>query len=408
MKQRWLLCSAAGLFLVSVCRAEFQVNTHTANDQKNAAIAMDRGGSFVVVWSSYLQDGSSNGVFAQRFDPNCNPLGQELPINTTTAGNQSEASVAVHAAAGFVVAWQGPGAIDGDEDIFVRRFDPNGVPLCDEFCAAGAVGAQIYPAVAANADGSFAVVWESMNTPQAGDRSICGKLYDCNGVEHDEEFVINSVPAVCRYPDIAADANGNFAVVWMQDASSNSIMARLFSADGSVRGDAFEVCTVPFSSITKPSIAMDDAGFFVVTWDGDPKLASQDDIHARLFDPNGVPLGEQFIVSTTLDGAQQYPQAAMSGTGEFIIVWESRTTDPSADGTRDIFAQRFDNLAQPIDGEFTVNTFVKGEQRNAVAGISDNGSFVVVWQSDGQDGSRFGIFAETGPKPDLAEPAVHD
>jgi hypothetical protein len=401
MKHRRLLCFLAGLFFASVCGAEFQVNTHTANDQKSAAIAMDRGGSFVVAWASYLQDGSSNGVFAQRFDPNCNPLGGELQINTITSGNQTEPAVAMDAAAGFVVAWQGPGLIDAGEDIFLRRFDPNGLPLGDELCAAYAPDVQVLPSVALNADGSFTVVWESVNLPQAGDRSICGRVYDSNGVELGGELVINDAPAVCRYPDIAADANGNLAVAWMEDGSSNSVVARLFNADGSARGDTFEVSTVGFSSVTTPSIAMDDVGFFVVAWDGDPNLAGQDDIHARLFDPNGTPLGEQFVVNTMLDGAQQYPQVAMNGGGEFVIVWESRIDPNNANG-RDIFGQRFDKLAQPVGDEFRVNTFVEGEQRNSAVAMGDDGRFVAVWQSDSQDGSRFGIFGETGPK---AEPA---
>jgi hypothetical protein len=70
---------------------------------------MDQGGDFIVVWSSYGQDGSSNGVFGQLFDPNCSPLGEEFQINTTSSGNQAEPAVAMDAAAGFVVAWQGRG-----------------------------------------------------------------------------------------------------------------------------------------------------------------------------------------------------------------------------------------------------------------------------------------------------------
>ncbi len=399
MRHRWLLCLPVGLLIVSICGAEFQVNTHTANDQKSAGVAMDRSGNFVVVWASYLQDGSSNGIFARRFDPNCSPLGEEIQINTTTAGNQTEPAVAMDATAGFVVAWQGPGLIDANEDIFLRRFDPNGLPLGDELCAAYAPDAQVLPSVALNANGSFTVVWESVNLPKAGDRSICGRVYDSNGVELGEELVISETPAVCRYPDIAADANGNFAVAWMRDASSNSIMARLFNVDGSARGDAFAVSNIRFSSVTKPSIAMDDTGFFVVTWDGDPNVAGQDNIHAKLFDPNGMPLGEQFVVNTVLDGAQQYPQVAMNGRGEFVVVWESRIDPNSANG-RDIFGQRFDNLSQPLGDQFQVNTFVEGEQRNSAVAISEDGRFVAVWQSDAQDGSRFGIFGETGPKAD--------
>ncbi len=85
----------------SVCGAELQVNTHTAGEQRNADIAVDSLGSFVVVWSSYLQDGSSNGVFAQRFDPNFIPAGEEYPVNTTTVGNQTEPAVAMDAEGNF-------------------------------------------------------------------------------------------------------------------------------------------------------------------------------------------------------------------------------------------------------------------------------------------------------------------
>ena len=69
---------------------EFQVNTRTSGAQANADIAMDARGNFIVVWNSYNQDGHSNGIFAQRFDPNCNPVGEEFQINTTTDGNQNE------------------------------------------------------------------------------------------------------------------------------------------------------------------------------------------------------------------------------------------------------------------------------------------------------------------------------
>ena len=46
---------------------EFQVNTYTPNNQLFPAVAADSDGNFVVAWQSEGQDGSSNGVFAQRF-----------------------------------------------------------------------------------------------------------------------------------------------------------------------------------------------------------------------------------------------------------------------------------------------------------------------------------------------------
>jgi len=149
-------------------------------------------------------------------------------------------------------------------------------------------------------------------------------LYDSNGLAVGQEFEANLLPG-CRYPDVAMDDNGNFAIVWMQDRSSNAIMARLYNADGTARTDPFEVSTIGFSSLTRPSIAMDWSGGFVVAWDGDPKLARLDDIHGRCYTFDAVAAGEQFVVNTTLTGTQQNPRVAMNDQGEFVIVAPSAT-----------------------------------------------------------------------------------
>jgi hypothetical protein len=141
---------------------------------------------------------------------------------------------------------------------------------------------------------------------------------------------------------------------------------------------------------------MDLGGNFVVTWDGDPNLAGMDDIHARLYDANGTPLGEQFLVNTTTVGAQQYPQAAMNDSGEFVIVWDCRI-DPNSESERDIFGRRFDSLGVPLGDEFQINTFIADDQRNPDVAIDQDGRFVAVWQSYAQDTSRYGIFARPGP-----------
>ena len=250
--------------------------------------------------------------------------------------------------------------------------------------------------MAVNNNGAFIVVWESSNTPQEGDKAICCRLYDSNGLDFGDEFIVNEESSICRYPDVAADANGNFAVVWMEDKSSNSIMARLFGPGGEPRTDTFKVNTTRISSVTRPSIAMDATGNFVVAWDGDPELAGQDDIHARLYDAGGTPLDWQFLVNTTTTCAQQYPQAAMYADGQFVIVWDCRI-DPDHDNQRDIFGQQFGSLGEFIGDEFQMNTFELNDQRYPAVAISEAGGFVAVWQSQTQDGSRYGIFARRGP-----------
>jgi len=397
MRKAFLVNLAIILIFASVCNAEFQVNTHTTWDQKDAAVAMNAKGDFVVVWNSYRQrqDSDSGGIFGQRFNATGGPLASEFQINTTTSGNQASPTVAMDAAGNFIVVWQGPGI--GDEDIFAQRFDPNGQFLGVEFQVNSyADSQQLYAGVAMNAGGQFVVVWESQNIPEDPNKtSICGQLYDSSGSTIGPEFTINNQPATCRYSAVAMDSDGNFAVVWMKEASKNSIVARLYNADCSAATEPFAVNTISFNSITQPSIAMAGSGHFVVVWDGDPNRAGDDDIHARLYQPDGTLIAEQFVVNTTRTGAQQNPRVAMNNAGEFVIVWNSDTG--LGDTERDIFGQRFDSSGSPIGDEFQINTFAAGDQRNAAVAMDETGQFVTVWQSDGQDRSGFGIFGEIGP-----------
>jgi hypothetical protein len=56
--------------------SEFHVNTYTTNDQTFASVGADSAGNFVVVWTSYFQDGSDRGIFGQRYS-------EILPVDLT-------------------------------------------------------------------------------------------------------------------------------------------------------------------------------------------------------------------------------------------------------------------------------------------------------------------------------------
>jgi hypothetical protein len=392
MRRAFIICLFFGVIFNSAAADEFRVNTFRSYDQTDAAVAMQADSGFVVVWSSYRQDGSSNGIFAQRFDPNCEPAGEEIQINHNISGNQTEPSVATDDAGNFLVAWHGPGPSEDDkEDIFARRYYSDGFPVYSEMHVNNhSIDKQLYPAAAVNGHGDFVIVWESANVATEGTKSICGRLYDCNGLALDDEFIVSGQAANSRYPDVAMDDSGGFAVVWMDDSDDNSVMAKLYESDGSVKTEAFKVNTIGFSSVTMPSIAMDSAGFFVIAWDGDPELASMDDIHARLFDPNGIALGEQFRVNTLRDGTQQNPKVAMNDEGQIVIAWEGMPDLMIND--RDVFGRCFNFPNEPAGDEFQINTHTENHQRYPAVAIAEDGRIVIVWQSDEQDGSGYGIF----------------
>lgn len=393
MNRAFLAGLATAAVLTAFAAAEVQVNERTSGSQANPAVAVDPGGGAVAVWSSYYTTpGRSNEILARRCDPNGMSAEEEFQVNQTSEGNQTEPAVAMDGRGRWAVVWQGPGL--EEEDIFLRLLDPNDLPLTEELLINSLTpGRQLHPSIAANAAGAFVIVWESRQTAEESDRNcVCGQLFDANGLALDDEILLTEDANDCRYPDVGMDGLGGFGVVWL---GGETIVARLFDPNGEPHTEPFDVSTVAISSITRPSIAMNSPGYFVIAWDGDPNRASEDDIHARLFDPNGTPRGEPFIVNSLRDGAQQWPQVSINDANEFTIVWEHDTGDLNL--ATEIFARRFDPNGSPAGEPFQLNTHTLDKQRDPDVAMAGDGSFVAVWESSEQDGSACGVFAHVEP-----------
>ncbi len=387
--------------------AEVQVNVRTSGAQANAAVAAGAGGNSVIVWSSYYTtSGRSNDIFARRLDSRGGFVGDEFRVNVAIPGNQTEPAVAMDPLGRFAVVWQGPGL--DQEDIFLRLFRPNGSAVTEELLVnLGTAGRQLYPSVAAAGTGTLAVAWESRETTAAGERTVVlVQRFDPIGSGLGGPVVVDTDVYDCRYPEVAMDGAGRFAVTWMRDRTNHPIVARLFDAAGVPLTDPLEVNTASIASITRPSIAMNSLGHFVVAWDGDPQRASEDNIHARLYDPNGVPRGAPFVVNTIRAGAQQWPQASINDANEFIIVWEHDTGDANA--ATEIAARYFDRNGAPVGEQFQLNTYTPDPQRYPDVAMTSDGFFLAAWESDGQDGSGYGIFGGLEPSPLPADPNTGD
>lgn len=385
------------LFLAAPVRAEeFRVNTRISGAQCNAAVAVTAAGDFVVAWSSYYSSsGRSNEIIARRFDRTGTPLDiDEFQVNTTSAGNQTEPAVAINADGSFCVVWQGPGP--AGVDIFARLFDPNGEPLTDEVLVnAEVAGRRACPRVAAGDSGSFVVVWEDTAADANSVACIWGRSLDAFGVRQPDEVLVAADIWDSRYPDVATDAAGNFVVTWLLDRTGRSVHARLFDANGLAVSRPFAVSEVNFSSITRPAVAMDAQGRFVVTWDGDPNLARCDDVHARCFEPNGAPQSSQFLVNELCAGAQQWPRVAVNDANGVVFVWQSDSDDPNL--ATSICARRFDLQGRPVCEEICLNPSMWDKQRYPDIALAADGTFAAVWESTEPGASNYDIIAIVEP-----------
>ena len=381
---------------------EFQVNAYTNAYQGFPAVGRANNGDFVVTWVSIGQDGSGNGAFAQRFDSAGVRRGAEFQVNTRTSSNQGLPDVAAEDNGDFVVVFPSYEQ-DGDViGVFARRFTASGAPLGAEFQVnTRTQGAQYNATIAADADGDFVVVW----TGQQQDGSyggIFGRRFAANGSAQATEFQINLQTLGNQYhSDVAVDADGDFVVVWEsfgQDGQGYAVIARRFTSSG---GSGLEILVNDHTQGDQsgPIVAVDADGDFVVAWrsghDGDSAGA-----FAKRFSSSGTPRGVEFQVNLYTTGLQSFPFVDLDAAGNFVVTWFSQNQDGGGYGA---FARYFAASGAAVGGEFQVNSFTPGTQCCADVGMDGNGDFVLVWQSRGQDGFQDGVFAQRFARPKVLD-----
>jgi hypothetical protein len=141
--------------------AEFRVNTYTTGNQISPSISHDAAGNFLVAWMGESQDGSDLGVFGRRFDSTGAPRGGEFQVNTYTTYAQSFPAVQAAPDGGFVVAWQS--IQDGSSDgIFGQRYASSGIRQGGEFrINSFTTSTQGIPVIGGDPSGNMIVSWAS-------------------------------------------------------------------------------------------------------------------------------------------------------------------------------------------------------------------------------------------------------
>ncbi|HEY5597923.1 MAG TPA: tandem-95 repeat protein [Kiloniellales bacterium] len=373
---------------------EFAVNTTTAAAQQAPAMAALQGGGFVTTWESQNQDGSGFGIFAQRFDANGQPAGPEFQVNTFTQNHQQLPEVAALANGGFVIVWTSQNQDGNNNGVFAQRFDANGQAAGAEFQVNTFIqGAQDAADVAALADGGFVVTWQSQSQDGNG-MGVFAQRFDAAGQAVGGEFQVNTFTQNGQQaPDVAALADGGFVVVWEsqnQDGNNLGVFGQRFDATGEAVGSEFRINTFTQNAQQSAEVAALADGGYVVVWESQNQDGSNLGLFGQRFAADGSAAGGEFRINTQTLGNQQTAAVAALADGGFAVVWQSDGQDGSGFG---VFGQRFDANGAAIGPEFQINGFTAGAQGMADVAVLADGSLAVTWQSAGQDGSFEGVFA---------------
>ena len=340
---------------------DFLINQTTSFTQYEPSISMRPDGQVVVVaWAS----AAGADVYARVFNGVGTALTNQIQCDTTfTAGTQDEPSVAVDDTGRFMVAWSDRQGNDGfDMGVFARVFNSNGAAVTPDFQVnVTNQQSQWEPFVAARPGGTgFVVGWSGTD----GSKTYM-RLYSATGVPQTGELEvaqfnskqIDPVPAVWR--------DGSMFFTWVDFAgkggvgNGTSVFGRYFDALGNPVGGEFQVNTTNLGDQREARLGADGIGRCCVVWEDQQNDADGTDIHARRYSKLGFPLSAEWEVNTTKGGAQVKPSVACDWVGNFMVVWEDRS---AGTGLGDIRAQRYNPQGQPLGTEFVVNSVTAGDQ----------------------------------------------
>ncbi len=280
--------SASGTFMTG----DVLVNAAGPGVRKDPVVVVLADGNSVVVWTSVGQDGSMDGIFAQRFSPAGQKLGGEFPVNQFTPFNQRNPTVTALAGGNFVVAWVSE--------------QQRGLHLVDV----------------------YARVFSPLGAPVAG------------------EFRLNTSNDICASPSVSGYINGGFIVAWSQKDSvvvSNSwdIFSVAFDNSGATATTPTRLNTYLYGDQIKPRVSSGGTDHLVV-WTSLAQDGSREGVFGRFVAGGGLPSGSEFRVNTTTVSQQLQPAVASDGAGKILAVW---TSFVGGAGSFDLHAQRYSAVA---------------------------------------------------------------
>ncbi len=360
---------------------EFLINTATAGDQEQPAVAGFGGTQFAAIWA----DKASRNIKGQLFGVNGAKSSPELTINLSGPVGTLRALPAVaQTDLGVVAAWIEtlPGGVP---QLKLRTFDQDSLSGPESQVSTAEVEPLMRPVLARLPAGGFIVVWADKRPNER----IRAQRFDAGGAKVGAEFRANTVAGLHRVPMVASLTNGNVVIGWRARLPGPLLVhLQLFNATAPV---GTEITTA--LNITEAAMAALTTGRFVVAHnrsalDGETGFDTVV-MQSSLFEANGTSANIRIPALTGVTNIQSsWPVVVPLSGGRFMLAWtQASTTNPAA-GT-DVMARIF-QASGAIGKVVQVNTLRTGNRFGlaaaAMAGPTGDTAFFA-WADDSAKGA---------------------
>ena len=334
--------------------SEFGVNAYTTNSQEFSYRRHGRGRRFDRRLESYSQDGSSFGGYAQRYNAYDVAQGSNFQVNTYTTGGQAFPAVAMDAAGDFVVTWQSNGEDGSSYGVYAQRYGFSTAPAVSTSSTAlvyaANSGARAISSSLALADGESTVIYGatvSISSGYVSGEDVLG-FTSQNGITGSFNagtgtLTLSGTATVTNYQTALASITYTDAA---HDASLNDRTVSFTVSDGIVASPAATQTVAPqgdvavqlFFSTQPPSSATAGSGFgfAMVAEDAqgftDPDFSGGISV-AILNNPGGSTLGGVATVSAT-SGVAVFSGLSLNkvGANYTLLAYSSGLTSATSSG----------------------------------------------------------------------------
>ncbi len=310
-----------------------EIQTINKNSVSKASVAMNSGGQVTVAWSE--KDPSSEGfnlnIHVKHFDSeNWKPLGDILDIKAERFA--SNPSVALGVTPNPIVAWseehgEGPSL---DTNVYVKRWTGEDWEQLGEALDADVSKRATEPKVVIDKQQHPVIAWRENST------QLFVKRWNGSAWEQIGEAV-NTWTSWLDFA-LALDNKGNPLLAFGEPVGPNNDDVYVKRWNGNTwekLGEALDSRSEQYAG--NPSLAIDDTGDLLVTWQENTGLEEQSwTIFVKRWNGSVWEEGES-LNNNTMQSAEK-PNIAIDSTGSPVVVWQEQLTN--GEGTR-LYAKRW-------------------------------------------------------------------
>ncbi|GEM_PF-1847220 len=290
------------------------------------------------------------------------------------------------------VVWVDGTSGSGNEELYYTKLDRNGATLIEDIRLTNAPGSSLAPRMAIATDDTIHLVWHDTRT---GVSQLYYRKLDANGTTLVPDTVFTASVRDSDFASIVFDQSGNLHVVWLNQGANGreEIYYTKLSSEGvTLVDDRVLLPNVGFF-IYPPKIAADAGGNFHMVW-SESRSGTRQTYYAK-FDGNGNRLTPNDIQLTAVTGTNfaDDPSLAVDFSQNVHVVWRD-----SRSGNEEIYYTKLDSNGVTLIDD-TRLTVADGPSRSPTIVVDPSGIPQVVWH-DFRDGITNGEIYYASLNPD--------